>query len=206
MSAATARHRKPAPEAARPSPQSEVGDDDKEPVCSFKEDALLWVLGLALGALIALSVSYATTGTFVFEGDARVAAAWRSLKLKVGGVPEITLEELARHDGSDPDTPIYLAIMGRVYDVTAGRSIYGVGGSYHKFAGKDASRAFTTGNFKDDLKPDLDDLTEKQVAEVRKWVDFYETSNKYFFVGYVKGARRDGPYAWHKVETNRDED
>ncbi len=53
--------------------------------------------------------------------------------------------ELQHYRGQTDDTPIYLAIRGRVYDVTAGRSYYGPGRSYHSFVGRDATRAFGTG-------------------------------------------------------------
>ena len=33
---------------------------------------------------------------------------------------ELSLQELAQHDGSDPSRPILLAIRGTVFDVTAG--------------------------------------------------------------------------------------
>ena len=49
-------------------------------------------------------------------------------------------QELLEFDGSKPDTPIYVAIKGLVYDVTSKREAYGPGGSYHVFAGKDASK------------------------------------------------------------------
>jgi Cytochrome b5-like Heme/Steroid binding domain len=39
---------------------------------------------------------------------------------------ELTLEELAKHDGSNPEKPIYLAIRGTVFDVTTGNQ-YGLG-------------------------------------------------------------------------------
>ena len=54
---------------------------------------------------------------------------------------EMSLEELKEYDGSDPSKPIYLAIRGRVYDVTVGKDFYEPGGPYHLFAGKDCSRA-----------------------------------------------------------------
>ena len=33
---------------------------------------------------------------------------------------ELTLKELAQHDGSDPDRPLMLAIRGTVFDITPG--------------------------------------------------------------------------------------
>lgn len=63
-------------------------------------------------------------------------------------------------DGTDPKKPILLAINSTVYDVTLGRRFYGPGGSYHFFAGKDASRAFVSNCFDVDLTPDLRGLEE----------------------------------------------
>lgn len=45
--------------------------------------------------------------------------------------------------------PIYLAILGRVYNVDGKKEYYGPGKSYHHFAGRDATRAFTTGDFQE---------------------------------------------------------
>jgi predicted heme/steroid binding protein len=67
----------------------------------------------------------------------------------------LTPEELSAYDGSDPKKPIYLAINHTIYDVTAGARMYGPGGSYHHFAGCDASRAYVTGCFAEDRTPDM---------------------------------------------------
>jgi hypothetical protein len=53
--------------------------------------------------------------------------------------------------------------MGKVYDVTAGRWIYGPLGSYHFFAGRDASRAYVTGCFETHLTHDLRGLTLEEI-------------------------------------------
>lgn len=45
-------------------------------------------------------------------------------------------EDLAKFNGEEGSPGIYLAIFGKVYDVTKGRKHYGPGGSYHSFAGK----------------------------------------------------------------------
>jgi predicted heme/steroid binding protein len=62
---------------------------------------------------------------------------------------------LLEYDGRDPDLPVYLALNSTIYDVTAGRHIYGPGGPYSVFAGRDATRGFITGCFKDDNIPDI---------------------------------------------------
>ncbi|KAK5129474.1 hypothetical protein LTR08_003234 [Meristemomyces frigidus] len=67
----------------------------------------------------------------------------------------LTDAELVSYDGSDVTKPIYLALNGTIYDVSAARRVYGPGGSYHVFAGKDAARGFITGCFAEDSTPDL---------------------------------------------------
>lgn len=45
-----------------------------------------------------------------------------------------TKEELSKFTGRD-NTPVYLAILGEVFDVSSGRKHYGEGGGYHFFSG-----------------------------------------------------------------------
>lgn len=71
------------------------------------------------------------------------------------GPLRLTDDQLKLYDGTDPTKPIYLALNGTIYDVSAGRKAYGPGGSYSFFAGRDATRAFITGCFDEDLTPDL---------------------------------------------------
>ncbi|KAI7498080.1 hypothetical protein KC367_g5375 [Hortaea werneckii] len=72
-----------------------------------------------------------------------------------GGPLHLTDAELALYNGTDPAKPVLLALNGTIYDVTAGKRVYGPGGSYHVFAGKDAARGFVTGCFVEDGTPDL---------------------------------------------------
>lgn len=72
----------------------------------------------------------------------------------------MTLDELSAYDGTDPKKPLYLAINGTIYDVSAGSRMYGPGGSYHVFAGTDASRAFVTGCFAEDRTVDMRGVEE----------------------------------------------
>jgi len=83
-----------------------------------------------------------------------IAYASKYLNNLVTGPISLTDADLKKYDGSDPTTPIYLAVNGTIYDVTPGRNFYGPGGSYHFFAGADASRAFITTCFDTDITPD----------------------------------------------------
>ncbi|KAK2002489.1 cytochrome b5-like Heme/Steroid binding domain-containing protein [Colletotrichum falcatum] len=81
-------------------------------------------------------------------------------KTKWNGPLYLTPEELLQYDGSDPEKPIYLAINHTIFDVSANPRIYGPGGSYNVFAGRDASRGFVTGCFMDDRTPDMRGVEE----------------------------------------------
>ncbi|ESR66551.1 Membrane-associated progesterone-binding protein 4 [Citrus sinensis] len=101
-----------------------------------------------------------------------------------------TAEELALHNGTDESIPILLGILGSVFDVTKGKSHYGVGGGYNHFAGRDASRAFVSGNFTGDgLTDSLRGLSSTEVKSIVEWREFYFRS--YTFVGKLVGRYYD---------------
>lgn len=90
----------------------------------------------------------------------------------------MTGEELKAYDGSDPTKPIYLAINGTIYDVSNGRNFYGPGGSYHFFAGADASRAFITSCFKEDITPDIRGVELMYIPKSTPEIDALFTSGE----------------------------
>lgn len=97
---------------------------------------------------------------------------------------EFTPDQLIQYNGTDPSKPIYVAIRGRVFDVSTGRSFYGPGGSYCMFAGKDASRALAKmSKNEEDVVPSLDGLTEKEIGVLDDWEKKFEA--KYPVVGRV---------------------
>lgn len=79
--------------------------------------------------------------------------------IKKGSV-DMTLEELEPFNGEDEDKPIYIAIDGTIFDVSASPKFYGPGGGYHIFAGRDATRAFVTGCFEADATADMRGVEE----------------------------------------------
>ena len=56
-------------------------------------------------------------------------------EVKAGPDRVFTKEELAKYKGENGGD-IYLALMGRVFDVSRGRDFYGPGGGYSFFSGK----------------------------------------------------------------------
>jgi predicted heme/steroid binding protein len=116
------------------------------------------------------------------------------LAIRAAAERTFTRSELAKYKG-EHGGPIYLAVRGHVFDVSAGRKHYGPGGGYSGFAGRDASRAFADLCFTDDcLKRAhiLDDsMTQEQKDSVQHWFDFYQNelaadgSKKYPHVGRV---------------------
>ncbi|GMG98812.1 hypothetical protein Nepgr_000652 [Nepenthes gracilis] len=97
---------------------------------------------------------------------------------------EFTSQQLKQYDGSVPSRPIYVAIKGRVFDVTTGVNFYGPGGPYSMFSGKDASRALAKMSKNDeDVSPSLDGLSEKELGVLADWEKKFEA--KYPVVGRV---------------------
>ncbi|XP_059479052.1 neuferricin [Neocloeon triangulifer] len=102
----------------------------------------------------------------------------------------MTKAELAQYDGSEGSKGLYVAILGSVFDVSAGKDHYGPGCSYHFFTGKDGSRAFVSGDFSENgLTDDLTGLSNKDIQGLWKWVEFYK--NDYRYVGKLIGRFYD---------------
>lgn len=104
----------------------------------------------------------------------------------------MTVEELAAFDGTGPvpegriDPLCYVACKGKVFDVSfGGWDMYGPGASYHRFAGKDVSRALAKMSFEpsDIASRDLSDLTPAQLKVLDDWLERFETRKLYPVVG-----------------------
>ncbi|KAE8373838.1 cytochrome b5-like heme/steroid binding domain-containing protein [Aspergillus bertholletiae] len=103
---------------------------------------------------------YMTSTESVLWGYRPWFTRWPVLVRYIQGPLSLTPDQLALYNGSDSSLPIYLAINGYVFDVSANRLVYGPGGHYNFFTGKDASRAFVTGCFQEDQTHDLRGVEE----------------------------------------------
>ena len=70
------------------------------------------------------------------------------------------------------------------------REYYGPGQSYNTLASRDSSVPFVTGTFTaDEAEKDVETLDESELSGVEEWKLFYETSEKYHFVGLLVDPR-----------------
>uniref|UniRef100_A0A8D0GNL6 Neuferricin n=1 Tax=Sphenodon punctatus TaxID=8508 RepID=A0A8D0GNL6_SPHPU len=98
--------------------------------------------------------------------------------------------ELSRYTGMPGSAGLYLAVLGRVFDVQRGHRHYGPGGAYSSFSGKDASRAFVTGDFTEaGLVDDVSGLSPSEMLTIQNWLSFY--NKNYILVGKVIGRFYD---------------
>jgi len=94
--------------------------------------------------------------------------------------------------------PVYLAVRGRVFDVTPGRNFYGPGGPYANFAGRDASRGLACGSFDEDMLTKdlqapldkLDGLGAAEMEALKGWEERFE--EKYLVVGKLVAVGDEG--------------
>jgi len=100
----------------------------------------------------------------------------------------VELSELCLCKG-DGDSPIWIAVDGKVFDVSSSRAFYGPGGPYHALAGRDATWALA----KDELDvAKIEESNKKnesfvfsgtELAKVENWLMRFE--NKYQQVGVL---------------------
>ncbi|OAL36318.1 hypothetical protein AYO20_04476 [Fonsecaea nubica] len=96
-----------------------------------------------------------------------------------------TPRTLLKNNGT-ANNPVYLAVRGKVYDVSSGRNFYGPGGPYENFAGRDATRGLACQSFDEDmLTKDLDgpldpcdDLTPEQLDNLNGWIERFDEKLK----------------------------
>jgi predicted heme/steroid binding protein len=102
-----------------------------------------------------------------------------------------TLGELWEFGNGIDDNPILIAVLGRVYDVSAGERFYGETGPYHVFAGRDVTYALGAGCFRDlscvDGTLDSNDLSDRERLESQRWLSFFHLHDKYPLVGKLEG-------------------
>ncbi|EFY90395.1 heme/steroid binding domain protein [Metarhizium acridum CQMa 102] len=185
MADAELRQRKAGPASDDPRPKSSEPEpkpksrrhlDDDDDVYSPWVDVLR-VLSFLLVASCGLSYVI-SGGESIFWGmkdkPQYLRVGW--WKSQFSGPIYLTEKELLAYDGSDAEKPLYLAINGTIYDVSSNRRMYGPGGSYNVFTGRDAARGFVTGCFAEDQTADLRGLEEMFLPVDDPEVDKYFTT------------------------------
>ncbi|KAF8539596.1 hypothetical protein BDD12DRAFT_837210 [Trichophaea hybrida] len=194
MADASLRNRKPVDVSPSPPPSEKSkkrsqndddNDDEISPFISFTD--ILRVLS----GLLVISCIFSwliTDGESLTWGYRPKFSRWRTLKALFKPAVNLTDESLALYTGANPDLPIYVAVNGSVFDVSSNPGMYGPGGGYQFFAGKDATRAFVSGCFQQDLTWDLRGLEEMFITGKGREEDNAELEE----ITKLEQQRRDG--------------
>lgn len=104
----------------------------------------------------------------------------------------MTLSELKQYNGETDETPIYISIDKKIYDVSSNRKNYKPGKGYHCFVGRDATLNYATGctdmnqancpRYSEHLK---EGYNKEELEAINKWEEFYWNHDKYKLVGYL---------------------
>ncbi|WWC90157.1 uncharacterized protein L201_005090 [Kwoniella dendrophila CBS 6074] len=169
------------------SSQSKSNSRGNSPISTFKQIILIILFLPLLSSFLTKTYTFGLSPYFL----PTLRRFWNETPLNPYRIEMkfFTPQELSLYDGTKENQPVYLAIDGTVFDVSANRRIYGKGGSYNMMAGRDASRAFTTGCFETHLTHDTRGLTDAELASLKHWKSFFADHEKYRKIGYVKNPR-----------------
>ncbi|XP_039249473.1 neuferricin-like [Styela clava] len=171
----------------------------------FKSGIFVLVLGVAIGYFVRdYGTEIEAAKAYVFESGSRFMDSFQQKQNKPAAKKSapasekssisektndrlFTKEELWNHYRGGKDSKgLYLAILGKVYDVSKGAKFYEPGGGYDFFAGRDGTKAYSTGDFTDKgLTDDLTGVGAEHFGEYENWVTFYEED--YTYVGKLIG-------------------
>lgn len=99
-------------------------------------------------------------------------------------VPTYTEDELFEYG---QDEKLLLSVFGRIYDVSAGAKFYGPSARYHMFPGRDCTYSFGTGCKSDEcLEKTVDELSETEIDEAKRWLSYFQLHDKYAYVGKLE--------------------
>ncbi|GBF96421.1 hypothetical protein Rsub_09220 [Raphidocelis subcapitata] len=161
------------------------------PLAQPRGGGVLPLLGVLAVALLALRLGVRVVKLLKEHSAAAAAAAGGG---KGGGLPlqqqpggqVFTPQQLAAFDGAG-GAPMYLSILGDVFDVSSKPEFYAADVQYHHFVAADGSRAFVTGEFDAEPREDVIDLPPEDVSAIVGW-------RKFYFETYPHKGRLSGLY------------
>jgi len=159
---------------------------------------ILIVVSIVLGSLIIYSLFFegggekqksssrggALKGKEGGKGEAHQGDASSDDKEEAEPLRDFTVEQLREFNGEN-DSKIYISLRGVVYDCSSAQEHYGVGSSYHLFAGREASRAMAKLSFeeKDLANSNWNDLGPFERNQLDGWVEKFRDFKHYPVVG-----------------------
>jgi membrane-associated progesterone receptor component len=110
----------------------------------------------------------------------------------VSNLRDFTVHQLQEFTGSSDKTPLYIALLGDVYDVSASADLYGDGMPFHCYAGRDASLAMAKDSCDEALflenplnQSQVEHLSDSVQTALNEWIRLFRSEYKYPIVGKV---------------------
>lgn len=132
---------------------------------------------------------------FGSDDTGRTSSVLRELRDNHDEFDIISLEDLSRARGSSNDEHLWLAVLGHVFDVSAGQRFYAPGKSYHVLTGRDATLALATGDLGGEGRQSpaktLEQLTPDEMEEANRWLEYFATHDRYQHVGRLPASDDD---------------
>ncbi|CAF1162289.1 unnamed protein product [Rotaria sordida] len=142
-----------------------------------------------INLLLAILIICLLVRLFLLKRKSSNNASRKQAQVQLPKMPkcDFTVPELRGYNGIESNGRILTVVYGDVFDVSQRSDLYGIGGSYSLFAGRDATRALSKMQLDPSLfsneYDDLFDITDKERATARSWhEDFRE---KYDIVGHL---------------------
>jgi len=86
-----------------------------------------------------------------------------------------TASELKKHNGSKAGIPILTSVLGRVYDVTPAKDLFGKGGPYEMFAGRDGTYNLAVMSLQAKTLDVFDyELEEEEKEALADWLAYFD--------------------------------
>jgi len=151
--------------------------------------SVLLVAGLHWSALAGMERNLETRAATIVSSSSSSSSSSHP-PLRVFSPSDLLASSSSSQENKNKEASILVAFAGEVFDVGATSRHYGPGGDYSHFAGRDATRAFATGDFDRDLTDEVGDLIRDpdSVQSLEHWLSFYGKHKEYRKVGVVGGG------------------
>lgn len=152
-----------------------LGGLDSRPRRPRRAQWLPWVTCQLNHGCVRMEVNSVEAANIRANGGASVTTPRQPVKPLPPMKRAFTLAELRRHDGSQGELPILVSVLGRIYDVSAARDLWGPDGAYALFSGRDCTFNLAVMEFwPNTLNYFGHEFTDKEKESLASWIAYFD--------------------------------